>query len=164
MQEIVLITFQYKVIDFGTNVGESEATEKLAGLLSPLQLKSDLKLLQYEVKDDKYEAVFCVTLIGPFNQVIQAKDMLMKQNYSQVSARITVLRNVVLKGNGEMKPFVKKRLDDVKAETNTEIFMGGNHSPNVNQSIEIEIIGLENDVENARLQCLALLDELVPDY
>ncbi|KAJ3213407.1 hypothetical protein HK099_007409 [Clydaea vesicula] len=101
---------------------------------------------------------FTIVIIGPPNQAVDAKGYLMRKNPSQTESTLSLVKNLILKDNGEMKSDFKRRLDEIMLITKTSINFS--KSGNVDSNLDLEIMGRLDNVDQARIQCLVALDEM----
>lgn len=117
------------------------------------------------------EMVFAVTLWGPLNQVLGAKGFLLRNNPNQSTFKLHVCRRTLLNDNNELKPSVKKRLDDIMESTKTQITILGQQQQSkakappgfggsAHGSVDVEIMGTWDCAEKARIACLVAIDEM----
>lgn len=107
---------------------------------------------------EKESLVFTITITGPHQVVLKVKRELILSLSLNTSCRISLLPEVML-SEGGMRKIARKKLEELKATSLTEITLLPQQE--FNRTLEIEIEGLEENVEKSRLSSLVLLDELL---
>lgn len=149
-----LYSIQLQSQEDGTQSIETQSKQLLKRIMTGIQTNAKVTSTYICTKDTL--ALFSITMIGKFDHVQKLKTTLVLLNPSQAHITLKALRGVVLDSQGEMKALVKKRLDEVKVETDTLI-----NCSSLDDGVDIDIIGSIENTEKARLMVLRKLDELV---
>ncbi|KAI8810889.1 hypothetical protein BJ742DRAFT_885674, partial [Cladochytrium replicatum] len=114
------------------------------------------------------EFKYSISISGTFSQAFAARGFLLRNSPTQRMTTIKTTRRSLLNENGEMKMYVKRRVDEVMKSSRTKITFLDNDklqvpptgSWNHSKSMDVEIIGQWDAVERARMGILLLLDEM----
>ncbi|KAJ3213275.1 hypothetical protein HK099_007479 [Clydaea vesicula] len=165
LQQHTVICFCYNVTIYISNdTSQSIYLKSVSDILRSLteetsnQFKCEINVSNPEfLKKSKnlHEFQFTIVIVGLPNQAVDAKGYLMRKNPSQTESTLSVVKNLILKDNGEMKSDFKRRLDEIMAKTKTTLNVSKSES---DSNLNVEIMGGFDNVDEARLQCLVALD------
>ncbi|KAI8996183.1 hypothetical protein BC832DRAFT_535406, partial [Gaertneriomyces semiglobifer] len=123
------------------------------------------------------EVDLSIGVVGLVEGVAKVRGALLREMPSHTLITIKASRLTVLDANAEMRPELKRKLDNIMQQTKTQITcVGGNYNSSPmpppglagasgvsdlqKESIELEVVGRWEDVERARMASLVLLDEM----
>ncbi|KAI9202045.1 uncharacterized protein BJ171DRAFT_444773 [Polychytrium aggregatum] len=111
-----------------------------------------------------YEFVFSITLSGLPQQVAGARSLLLRSNPSQACIYITINTALITAPNNDIKPTVKRWLDETTVAFGICIDLVPIQNPafpGPSDRLYVELFGKRDQVELARLHCLVYFDRLL---
>ncbi|KAI8808041.1 hypothetical protein BJ742DRAFT_869310 [Cladochytrium replicatum] len=178
-QHSVWITFcypvvTYDVIEAGVASTQASITVSIGNLINEAAKATNTSIMFSPPETvsgqqpGMHEFKYTISISGTFSQAFAARGFLLRNSPTQKMTTIKTTRRALLNDNGEMKAYVKKRVDEIMKTSHTQITCLDNDKLQLPQigsayrssSMDVEIIGQWDSVERARMRILVLLDEM----
>ncbi|KAI9021195.1 hypothetical protein DFJ74DRAFT_672201 [Hyaloraphidium curvatum] len=110
---------------------------------------------------------YIITVVGGMREAISTRGTILRNNLTQTTVSIKASRRFLMVPGGGMKASAKRRLDNIMRSTQCHLTVLGQNLPKVpgpsyresHDVVDIEITGVWEAVERARIETLVFLDE-----
>ncbi|KAJ3126186.1 hypothetical protein HK098_007818 [Nowakowskiella sp. JEL0407] len=162
--------FVYDISDGNIQSKKTEVVRKVSDEAMQLfETSIVVNLPEQRVKNGYHEFRYSVNIFGSYTKVLKSIGHLMRNNPSETMISLRASRLALFKDNNELRLYTKKRLEQIKISTKTQINCQADLTTQGHPSIgmtdddtvvDIEVIGQRDGVEKARILSLVLCDHL----